>query len=175
MLDTALKYTDQLKKLHINTWHNEKYKYYNYRSFWAMPKFEESTWDGHDFVSLNKNGEIIGAIGYSIIRPTESVCGLGILNFTDNQLTFGRDVLQAIKDIFEKYNFRKLSCCVVIGNPIEKTYDRLIPRYGGRIVGIEKEETKLCDNKYYDVKRYEILREDYMRAKENRNDQPRNY
>lgn len=166
MLDIALKYTDELKKLYINTWHNEKYKYYNYRSFWEMPKFEESTWDGHDFVSLNKKGEVIGAIGYSINRPTESVCGLGIINFTDDPM-FGKDVIQAMKDIFEKYNFRKMSCCVVIGNPVEKTYDRLIPKYGGRIVGIEKEETKLCDNKYYDVKRYEILREDYMRAKEN--------
>lgn len=169
MLDIALKYVDELKKLYINTWHNEKYKYYNYRSFWEMPKFDESTWDGHDFVSVNKNGEIIGAIGYSINRPTESVCGLGIINFT-NDPAFGKDVIRAIKDVFEKYNFRKLSCCVVIGNPIEKTYDKLIPRYGGRIIGIEKAETKLCDNKYYDVKRYEILREDYMKVKENNNE-----
>lgn len=167
MLDNALKYTDKLKELYINTWHKDKYKYYNYRSYWELPKFAESTWDGHDFVSLNKDGEIIGAIGYSINRPVESVCGLGIINFSDDMVTFGRDVMQAMKDIFEKYNFRKLSCCVVIGNPIEKTYDRLIPKYGGRIVGIEKDETKLCDNKYYDVKRYEILREDYMKAKEN--------
>lgn len=167
MLDIALKYTDELKKLYINTWYNEKYKYYNYRSFYELPKFDESTWDGHDFVSLNKKGEVIGAIGYSIDRPTDSVCGLGILNFTDDKLTFGRDVLQAVKDIFEKYNFRKMRCCVVIGNPIEKTYDRLIAKYGGRIVGIEREETKLSDNKFYDVKRYEILREDYMKVKEN--------
>lgn len=165
MIDIALKYADDLKKLYISTWNNEKYKYYNYRSFYELPKFAESTWDGHDFVSINKNGDIVGAIGYAINRPTESVCGLGILNFTDDKITFGRDVLQAIKDIFEKYNFRKLSCCVVIGNPIEKTYDRLIAKYGGRIIGIEKEETKLCDNKYYDVKRYEILREDYMKTK----------
>lgn len=166
MLDIALKYIDELKKLYINTWHQDKYKYYNYQCFWKMPTFDESTWDGHDFVSLNEKGEIIGAIGYSINRPTESVCGLGIINFTDaNDVTFGKDVIQAIKDIFEKYNFRKLSCCVVIGNPIEKTYDKLIPKYGGRIVGIEKQETKLCDNRYYDVKRYEILREDYIRVK----------
>lgn len=165
MLDIALKHRDELKKLTIDTWHNEKYKFYNYRSFWEYTELKESTWDGHDFVSLNKKGEIIGAIGYCINRPTDSACGLGIINFTDDR-TFGKDVLQAVKDIFEKYNFRKLSFCVVIGNPIEKTYDRLASKYGGRIVGIERQETKLCDNKYYDVKRYEILREDYMRVKE---------
>jgi RimJ/RimL family protein N-acetyltransferase len=165
MLDIALKYTDQLKRLHLDTWHNDKYKYYNYRCYWELPKLSENTVDGHDFVSLNSKGEIIGAIGYCILRDLESVCGLGIINFTDDP-TFGKDVLQSIKDIFEKFNFRKLNFCVVIGNPIEKTYDRLAAKYGGRIVGIEKEETKLADNKYYDVKRYEILRKDYMKAKE---------
>lgn len=163
MLDVALKYIDQLKKLHIDTWHNEKYKFYNYRSFWELPKLQESTWDGHDFVSINSRGEIIGAIGYAINRTTDSVCGFGIINFT-NDHAFGKDVIQAIRDIFEKYNFRKLSFCVVIGNPIENTYDRLALKYGGRVVGIEKKETKLCDNRYYDVKRYEILRDDYMKA-----------
>jgi RimJ/RimL family protein N-acetyltransferase len=164
MLDNALKYVDELKRLHLNTWHNEKYKYYNYRCFWELPTFKESTFDGHDFVSLNSKGEIIGAIGYCILRDTESVWGLGIINFTEDK-AFGKDILQAIKDIFETYNFRKLSFCVVIGNPIEKTYDKLCAKYGGRIVGIEKEETKLCDNRYYDVKRYEILRSDYMKTK----------
>lgn len=174
MLDTALKYNEELKKLYVNTWFDERYKYYNYRSHWEMPKFDESTWDGHDFVSLDTNGQIIGAIGYSINRPTNSVCGLGILNFTPpiekrsfskSDIIFGQDVLQAIKDIFEKFNFHKLNFCVVIGNPVEKTYDRLCEKYGGRIVGIEREETKLCDNKYYDVKRYEILRTDYFKKR----------
>lgn len=165
MLDTALKYKDKLTELHLNTWHDEKYKYYNYRCYWELPTLKESTTDGHDFVSLNKKGEIIGAIGYCIWRETESVCGFGIINFTNDHYTFGKDVFQAVEDIFEKFNFRKLSFCVVIGNPIETTYDRLCEKYGGRIVGIEKEETKLFDNKYYDVKRYEILRSDYMRKR----------
>lgn len=165
MLDNALAHIDELKRLHLKTWHDEKYKFYNYRCYWELPKLEESTINSHDFVSLNSKGEVIGAIGYCILRDTEQVCGLGIINFTDDNLTFGLDVMQAIKDIFEKYNFRKLNFCVVIGNPIEKTYDRLIAKYGGRIVGIEKQETKLFDNKYYDVKRYEILREEYLSKK----------
>ena len=58
---------------------------------------------------------------------------------------------------------------MVIGNPIERTYDKLCQKYGGRIIGIEKEETKLQDNKYYDVKRYEILRSEYVANKEKNN------
>ena len=167
MLDIALKYKDELQKLYINTWHQEKYKYYNFDSYWSNPTLRENTWDAHEFVSVDKSGNVIGFIHYEVNRITISVCGLGIINFTDNMFTFGKDVLQAIKDIFEKYNFHKLSFSVVIGNPIEKTYDKLVAKYGGRIVGTEKQHTMLYDHKYYDVKRYEILREDYMKTKEN--------
>ena len=67
-------------------------------------------------------------------------------------------------DIFEKYNFRKLSFYVVVGNPIEKSYDKMCERYGGRIVGVKRKNTRLIDGKYYDEKLYEILKEDYMKA-----------
>jgi hypothetical protein len=67
--------------------------------------------------------------------------------------------------MFTKFNLHKLDFGVVIGNPVEKTYDNLCRRYGGRILCIEKEETRLQDNKLYDVKRYEIMREDYLKVR----------
>ena len=72
---------------------------------------------------------------------------------------------QAITDIFEKYNFRKLNFAVVIGTPVEKHYDRLIKRYGGRIVGVRKQNCRLIDGKYYDEKLYEIMRDDYFESR----------
>ena len=167
MLDIALKYKPLLEQAFVNTWHQEKYKYYNYSSYCSKIEIKDDTWNAHEFVSVNKQGNIIGFISYEINRCANSVGGLGIINFTDDQITFGKDVLEAMKDIFEKYNFNKLSFCVVVGNPIEATYDRLISKYGGRVVGIEKQHTMLYDHKLYDVKRYEILREDYMNTKEN--------
>jgi hypothetical protein len=64
--------------------------------------------------------------------------------------------------MFEKYRFNKLNFTVVRGNPIEKTYDKLIKRYNGRIVGIKEQETKLIDGKLYDMKEYEILASHYF-------------
>jgi hypothetical protein len=55
---------------------------------------------------------------------------------------------------------------VIVGNPIEKTYDKLIEKYGGKICGYAKEDIKLFDGKLYDLKNYEIMREDYIKAKE---------
>ena len=67
-----------------------------------------------------------------------------------------------IDDIFKKFNFRKLSFGVYVGNPIEKSYDRLIRKYGGRIVGIKIEDTRLIDGKFYDFKMYEIFKNEYI-------------
>ena len=164
MLDFAFKHLDEIKALHINTWYKERYKYFNYHPFYEVPKFEEGTWNEHGFVSLNNSGDVIGLIHYSINRSSEIVTGLSIINYTED-ITFGKDVIQAIEDIFEKYNFRRLSFDVVVGNPIEKTYDRLILKYGGRIVGTERQKAKLYDGKYYDVKLYEVLKEDYIKMR----------
>jgi hypothetical protein len=54
---------------------------------------------------------------------------------------------------------------VVVGNPAERLYDRVINKYGGRIVGIKEKSTKLIDGLYYDVKLYEIFKEDFDKAR----------
>lgn len=171
MLKPAIQYKDIIPQMYQNIcWFNDKYKYYNYNSYWNTFTIEDKTQDWHEFVSINSKGEIIGYIHYYVNRITLNCTSFGAINFTDDP-TFGKDLLQAIKDIFDRFNFHKLTFGVVIGNPAEKSYDHLCAKYGGRILCIEKDETKLEDNKYYDVKRYEILREDYLKCKKNMNKQ----
>lgn len=165
MLDFAIKYKDRLQIMFVDTWHTEKYKYYHYTTYCNTPDFKDSTWDFHDYVSLDHQGNIIGNIYYKIDRVANNACNLCIINFGGNEAIFAKDLLQVIRDIFEKFNFNKLSFQVVVGNPAEKGYDRLIQKYNGYIVGIKKKETKLFDGKYYDVKCYEILRENYLRRR----------
>ena len=64
--------------------------------------------------------------------------------------------------MFKRYGFQKLNFTVTVGNPIEKTYDKLVNRYGGRVVGVRRMDVKLMDGKLYDVKEYEILASDYF-------------
>jgi len=170
MLKPAIQYADVLPKMYQSLWFEEKYKYYNYNSYWHTFSVEDKTQDWHEFVSINSKGEVIGYIHYYVNRITLNCTSFGAINFTDDPI-FGKDLLQAIKDIFERFNFHKLTFGVVIGNPAEKSYDHLCTKYGGRILCVEKEETKLEDNNYYDVKRYEILREDYLKCKKNMNKQ----
>lgn len=167
MLEPAIKYKEQLEKLQYDVWFNDKYKYWNCSVYYDTMNLDTNTWDKHQFVSV-VNGEVIGYISYNISRGDNSTYSLSILNFTNNKAAFGMDLGKALKDIFEKYRFRKLNFCVVVGNPIEKSYDKMISKFGGRIVGIYKEDVRLIDGKYYDKKLYEILATEYFDAINNR-------
>ncbi len=81
------------------------------------------------------------------------------------KLLFGIDLGQALIDIFDKFKFRKLRFSVIVGNPVEKSYDKMVQKYGGRIVGIYYKEQQLIDGEIYDQKLYEILRENYLNNK----------
>jgi len=169
MLEYAKKYEAELQSLFRDITFDMFYQFEQfavYRDDFELPK---STWDSHYFVSRYEN-EILGIISYQIKRVENAAYRLRINRFGDqekrieNQYIFGKDVMIAIKDIFEKFKFRKLSFSVVVGSPIEATYDRLIERYGGRVVGINRQEVKLLDGNFYDVKDYELFAEEFYKS-----------
>lgn len=162
MLEVAQLHVEELDRLQKGIWFDKKYMYWNNSTYYEQMQIGENTWDSHSFASINKTGEVIGYISYSISRPDNVVTGLSIMNFTDDMITFGKDLRTVIDDIFVKFNFDKIDFTVVRGNPIEKSYDMLIKRYGGRIVGYREKEVRLIDGKMYDLKMYEIFRKEYM-------------
>lgn len=171
MLDLAYKYEEEIKQLMIETWYDPYYMYFYmspYHDLFELPK-NEGDWNYRGFVSINNNHKLIGYIGYNINRDHNKVSNIEIINFnslTKNKITFGKDVVKVIDDIFCKFNIRKIEFAVIVGNPVEKTYDRLVKRYGGNIIGIKHKSVKLMDGQYYDQKEYEIFREDYLAATE---------
>jgi Flp pilus assembly secretin CpaC len=169
MLEYAKKYEDKLRQLFMDITFDPFYKYQQnavYRDVLELPK---DTWAFHHFVSLYQ-GDILGMIAYQVRRSENAVCGLNVIHFggrePGNGFVFGKDVLTAVRDVFEKYGVNKINFEVAIGNPIEKTYDKLIGRYNGRIVGIKKQDTRLMDGKLYDIKEYEILAEEYFSGRQ---------
>lgn len=167
MLDNAFKYEEQIKYKMLDTWYDEKYMFYHgspYHEIFEL-SHNDGDWNSRQFVSLDVKGNLLGLIGYGIDRQNESVNGLGAINFSDNKLMFGKDIAQVVDDIFCKFNMRKINFSVFVGNPIEKSYDRLIHRYGGRIVGIKEAHCKLIDGNYYDRKEYELFKAEYLSAK----------
>lgn len=169
MLDVAIKHKDRLTERFRETWFQDKYKYWNYTNYFEEMSIADSTWVEHQFVSLNSKGDVIGYIGYKIDRSNDFVYALNIINFTDNKVTFGMDLGKALTNIFEKFHFRKLCFSVIVGNPIEKAYDKMIEKFGGRISGYQKEHVRLIDGQFYDEKMYEILAKEYFDKKNGAN------
>lgn len=161
MLDLAIKHEPELQTLFADAFLDTRNRFYFGGGYSDKYKADESTWNKHEFVSV-KNNKVIGYLSYNIDRRTNSANSLVAINFGERNLTFSRDFRQFLSDIFEKYGFRKLTFGVFIGNPAEKMYDRYIRKFGGRIVGINKEAGLLIDGKFYDYKEYEIFRNDYL-------------
>ena len=173
MIDLAYKYEEEIREKMLNTWYDEKYMFYHssaYHTVWQNPKPEDGDWSNRHFVSLNSKKEVIGVIDYHVNIECDMATWFGAINFTDdklsNKMEFGKDIAQVIYDIFCKFNMRQLEFSVIVGNPIERSYDRMVRKYGGQITGIKHKHVKLLDGNYYDHKDYEIFREDYIMAKE---------
>ena len=165
MIAPAQKYQDKLKEKFIDTWYDPKYKYYRASVYSQYDELPVNTWSSHNFVSLDKENNILGYITYDVDRAACIAHNLCIISFTEGTITFGKDLMQIINDVFYKYDFSCLTFKVVVGNPIEKTYDKLVAKYGGSIVGTYKSYVRLDDNLLYDLKLYQILKTEFLKGK----------
>lgn len=163
LLELAAKHEAELQEKFADAFIDKRNIFYFSGGYISKYKASENTWDKHEFVSA-KGGKILGYLSYDIDRRTNSANGLCAINFETKSITFSKDFMRFLKDIFEKYQFRKLSFGVFIGNPAEKMYDKYIQKFGGKVVGISKDETILTDGNFYDYKMYEIFHDDYTKA-----------
>lgn len=167
MLKNAYLYEEEIKNAFYETWYDPKYQYYYmgpYHNDWGC-NHNEGDYYRRNFASVDSEGELIGYISYNIEHDIKSAGCFGAINFSDNITTFGMDLVQVIDDIFCKFNMNRLEFAVVCGNPIEKNYDRMIHKYGGRILCTRHNacidmQGNLCNDKLY-----ELLKEDYLACK----------
>lgn len=166
MLEPAILHKEEITRKDISTWYDDRYLFYYASDSRESITVDEHDWNRRQFASVNSSGEVIGYISYGIERDANFAHGLGAINFElgKNGLIFIRDVLKAIDDIFKKYRHNKLDFDCVAGSPLERRYDKLTARCGGRIVGTYKENYKLMNGKMYDRKAYEIMRADYIKS-----------
>ncbi len=164
MLKPALLYEAELKRKFAEIMFDDKYEYYFLDGF-QIPEIADNTYDQHQFVSVDKSGNVIGYITYSINGRAWYAYELGIINFTDNIMTFGNDVKTAIRDIFVKYHFNKLVFGAVKNNSITEKYIKYIKKYHGRQVGIYKNHIKLCSGTECDYVTFELSQMDFWRAR----------
>lgn len=159
-------YEAEIKAKMREIWYDEKYQYY-FSSRWRRDfslNDEKSDYPRMAFAVLNDKDVLIGYISYFIDDSLNIAQWFGAINFSDDKYTFGKAINQVIIDCFMKYGIEVLEWGVVIGNPIEKSYDKLCKKYGGNIIGIRHKRAKMLSGKIYDDKIYEILKEDFLKS-----------
>lgn len=162
MLDIAKKYEKEFQDKYIQTWYDDKYQYYRDSSGDRIPQLADNCYDRRDFVSLNKEGEVIGFISYFFNDVNESASQFGAISFDRSNPIFADDLRQVIADIFFKFNLNRIEFWCFADNPAIKGYRAFIKRYGGREVGHLRSSCKLVDGKFHDSVIFEIMKKDLI-------------
>jgi len=142
MIECADKYEEQLKDLKaIN---NDCYKINI--PFKPVRRIMVSTY----------NGEIIGRIDLIINEAAQAVFDIAITRLSSNNgYIFAKDCMTGVRYLMD--NYRKISFIVVIGSPVEKTYDRLAKLFGWRIAGVFEKQVLNIHGEWKDIKYYEWI------------------
>jgi hypothetical protein len=155
MIEAADKYAGELEILEKKTQENPDMMFY----YTNPGTFSKRTY--YRLVST-RQGTVIGFIEYSLHEETGTVLSITLAHITGaHGYIFGKDALNFLAFLMGRY--RKIRASVIVGNPVEKTYDRLARRYGWRVVGIYEKDT-LSDDGYHDVKEYEYINRAYKGA-----------
>lgn len=171
ILKIAYPYQEKLNSIWQSIVFQDKYKYYNDSVFWNY-KFSlaEDSWSSIQMVSVDHKDNVLGYLGAYIDRQCNKVSGVAAINFHDMNLTFSKDLYIFLSDLFVKYNFNKIEWKVVVGNPAEKMYDKIVKKYGGYVVGVQHQSTILQDGTLCDEKFYELFRSDFLNSFNKRGD-----
>ena len=141
----------------------ELYFFLSYPQKDFLPNIYCNDSDYLQFVSLNSAKEIISFFNGYINKDYQRLQNLEVINFTGQpNITFSKDVENYFDEVFLCKNLRKIEFTCIEENPALKLYRKLIKKLGGREVGIQLEEKKLTDGKFYNNVIFEIFKEKYI-------------
>lgn len=165
MIKPAILYKEQLLQKYSEIMYDITYQYYfGYPSTW-LPEVPDNTGDGHYFVSVNKNNEVLGYVTYGINHLSKSCFNFGVISFDKGNINFIKDVYQIINNIFNLYHFNRIEWNCFADNPAIKGYRNFIKKCGGREVGYLKATNVLMDQKLHDSVLFELMKEDFKPIK----------
>lgn len=163
MLKPAQLYKEKLLEEYIDTWYKSENIFYTGWTGNSLPEIPDNNYDSHHFVSIDKNGSLIGYISYSVDWCAMSADRFGIISFDKGNILFAKDVYTAICDLFEKYHMNRISWRAYVENPAVRGYRNFIKRHGGKECGYYRQIAKLQDGKLHDSIEFEILANEFRR------------
>lgn len=157
MLYPAQLYKEELKNKLTEYWYNPKYQFYfvDCQREFEVPKSAE---ERKDLVHLDKDGNIDGYFSYFHNKPSRSLTNFGLMSFRDNNVSFIRDVIRHMDNLWKNKAVRRIEFWAFADNPAVKGYSNIIARYDGYIAATLK-ETEWFDGKYHDTIIFEMLQD----------------
>lgn len=168
MLDLAVNHVQKLHERYRMTVNDPKFKYYSRSPAkeYSLQIYNDS-YEYVQMVSLIGPKEVGGYFAARLNRITKTAYDLQIMNFYKKNAIFTSDLFSFIVDvILNEYGMERIVFSVIIGNPAESFYDRIVNNYGGKIVGTFTNEIMLPDGKLYDLKYYELYKKEGLCALE---------
>lgn len=166
MLKPAQLYEEEFWKEIIKSWYRPENIYWNGGAGDSIPEPPDNNHDSHNFVSVDKDDNIIGYIRYSVDWTAMSADRFGIISFRKNSLEFAKDLYKVVCDLFEIYHMNRVSWVAYEDNPAVRGYRNFIRKHGGRECGHYRQITRLQDGKLHDTVSFEILAAEFVKKTE---------
>jgi RimJ/RimL family protein N-acetyltransferase len=163
MLKPAQLYKEQLELKNTKTWYDTDYMYWNGSTGNHNINLPDNNYEWHCFVSVDKDENVIGFISYSINWTSVSADRFGIISFDKGNMTFVKDIYEAVCNIFEKYNINRIQWSCFADNPAIRGYRNFIKKHGGRECGYHHQIARLQDGKLHDDVEFEIMASEFRR------------
>ena len=163
MLKPAQLYKDKLQEENIKSWYKPENIFWNGYYGDSQINIFENNYDCHQFVSVDKEDNVIGYIAYNVDWSAMSADRFGIISFNKGSIEFAKDLYQVVCDLFEVYHMNRVSWCAYADNPAIRGYRNFIKKHGGRECGYYRQIARLQDGKLHDSVDFEILSEEFHR------------
>lgn len=163
MLKPAQLYKNQLYEENTKSWYKPENIFWNGGTGDSQINLHDNNYDCHQFVSVDKNDNVIGYICYSVDWAAMSADRFGIISFKKSSIEFARDVYIAICNIFERYHLNRIQWFCFADNPAIRGYRNFIKKHGGRECGHYRQVARLQDGKLHDSAQFEILAEEFKK------------
>ena len=140
---------------------NEHRMYFHNPGFRWGPEITPDTWNSIQFVS-HDGEKVIGYFSCRFDRNTKTAHDIEAVNFYPQcKAVFGLDLRNFAVTVFNTMGMNRMVWDVIVGNPAEQMYDRIVQRFGGRIVGTFRQSAMTPDGVLHNQKYYEMFRDDF--------------